>query len=249
MRAITICVDYADLLAVTLPWNRHNFTEWMIVTTPEDQQTIQLASEHSCQVYTTRSFYDNGAHFNKYLAMEEGFDVLGREGWLCILDADVLIPKGVDHTHYRIGNLYGPRRRMLQDPTGNIQKKINKPWIGYKIDGFVAQFPGYCQIFNVDDPRLGPPPWHETDWKHCAGGDARFQDKWEHRHKIRTPWEVLHLGPKDVNWCGRSSHYVDGTVPQNSKELRDLSKAAVLNTANPDRSADKINVQSNPSLR
>ena len=42
MNAILVCVDYSDLLAITLPHNRHHFNKVMVVTTPEDKDTIRL---------------------------------------------------------------------------------------------------------------------------------------------------------------------------------------------------------------
>ena len=48
MRAITVCVEYSDYLSHTLPYNRHQFSEWMIVTTPEDKATRDVASSLGC---------------------------------------------------------------------------------------------------------------------------------------------------------------------------------------------------------
>lgn len=226
MRAITVCVDYSDFLGITLPRNRRHFEDYMIVTTPRDIETINLAKKHQCQLFVTEAFYDNGAHFNKYLPMEMGFDKFGRHGWLWILDADVVLPKDLNHQAYHVGHLYNPRRRMLTDLTGDLAAKIDTPWNHIRRDKFTAESPGYCQIFHADDPHLGEPPWHQTNWKHAGGGDAFFQRKWGEDEKIRCPWDVLHLGDKDDNWCGRSTPFLDGRIvrgaPARKQKLRDI---------------------------
>ena len=126
-----VSVDYADLLAITLPYNRHHFSEIWVVTSSADEQTKAVAQAHGAHVFVTDSFYANGAAFNKWLALEEGLDAMGRDGWLCLMDSDVLWPMdvisaeyirtlviGMQHgsikqdTHLKIGTICSPLRRM-----------------------------------------------------------------------------------------------------------------------------------------
>ena len=46
MRAILVAVDYADLLAITLPYNRQHFYEVMVVTSLDklDDETREYAA-------------------------------------------------------------------------------------------------------------------------------------------------------------------------------------------------------------
>lgn len=261
MRAILVSVDYSDLLAITLPYNRHHFDEVMVVTSPNDDKTKMIADKCGAVVFTTDSFYKNGADFNKWRALEEGLDYFGRFGWLCIMDADVLWPRDTKlctcpcHSgiggmmHIRAccklgcslirGKLYTPRRRMWasftsvwneegipldsehwEESVGGI--KIPKPdiWNRFPLHPNIQEFAGYTQIFHATDPALGSPPWHDVTWKHAGGADSFFQSKWQPSHKIRPPWEVLHLGPAGENWCGRATEYLDGSVPTESMERR-----------------------------
>src|SRR5580692_269178 len=94
MKAILVSVDYADILAVTLPYNRHHFDEVYVVTTPGSEDG-RVAKQLGAEVWGTTAFYDDGAVFNKWKALEEALDVMGRDGWLCVMDADVLWPKTV----------------------------------------------------------------------------------------------------------------------------------------------------------
>src|ERR1700684_2367263 len=114
MNAI-VCVDYDDFLAVTLPVNQAHFDKIVVVTDMQDERTAAVASRFAnVTLHRTDAFYAGGAAFNKGAALEEGFDILGRAGWICILDADILLPKIFDLPPLAGGWLYGARRRMLE---------------------------------------------------------------------------------------------------------------------------------------
>lgn len=219
INAITVCVDYADILALTLPYTRHHFHRFMVVTHPRDTATIRLATEFGCDVHQTEAFYAHGAHFAKWAALEEGFDALGRDGWICVLDADIAWPTNVPDLSglLRIGNLYGPRRRMMRNMWEPIPE--DGKWRVFPI--YPSQeFAGWCQLFHADDPHLTSRPWYQTDWNHAGGADTFFARRWPDERHVRLPFEVLHLGQEGVNWCGRSSRYVSGELPEDSEKRR-----------------------------
>lgn len=225
MRAILVCVDYADILQLTLPYNAHHFEEIWVVTTRHDTQTQAFFFSlnfcdfgHKVVPYYTDAFYDDGADFNKWKALEEALDVMGRRGWLCIMDADVLWPKKVPPFELVPGCLYTPKRRMKEDIESLLTPPPESEWTKYPLHRQQQEFAGYSQIFHADDPVLGSPPWHETNWKHAGGADSFFQMKWPDQKKVRPPFEVLHLGPAGENWCGRASGYIDGRKDEQSLE-------------------------------
>jgi hypothetical protein len=76
------------------------------------------------------------------------------------------------------------------------------------------EFAGYFQLFHASDPVLQRTPWHETDWTWAGGADSFFHQKWSESNKVRPPFEVLHLGPPFINWCGRVTPFADGTTPE-----------------------------------
>jgi hypothetical protein len=172
MRAIMVSVDYGDILSLTLPYNRHHFSDVMIVTTPGDTLSISIAERNNAKVFTTDSFYADGAVFNKWRALEEGLDAYGRTGWLCIMDADVLWPKnlrrieeGADYlwldygeypTRLKIGQLCSPLRRMYPDVVGLTENTLprEEDWGKYSIHRNIGEWAGYSQIFHADDPVL-----------------------------------------------------------------------------------------------
>lgn len=227
MNAIIVCVDYWDYLQITLPYNRHHFNQVMIVTTPEDKRTTEVGIKNKCIVYHTNSFYDDGAAFNKWKALEEGIrhmrnphtnaHVGGTDFWLTIMDADVLWPKKLPQEFkMQKGCIYGPHRHMLHEFNGYVPQE--KDWKKYPIgrDHMIA---GFTMLFHIHDPVLRQEEvWFEQDWTHAGGADTYFQWKWDGLYRIRTDWNVLHLGPCGRNWCGRSVAYLDGSLPEKKQE-------------------------------
>lgn len=157
MRAVVVSVDYADLLAVTLPWNRRHFEDVLVVTAARDAETIAVAEACGVQVFCTDAFWEGGADLNKWRALEQGLDDFGRIGWLCLMDADVLWPKdvgmrergetikwyppsGIGPTVYQDrGQICAPLRRMapwpfeprrwLDDPRFACERVASGAWL------------------------------------------------------------------------------------------------------------------------
>lgn len=242
LRAVIVCVEYGDILGLTLPYNVHHFDEVTVITTIDDVETQQVVKQLSCKpesppigMFFTDAFYRRGADFNKWLALEEGLDAFGRHGLMCLMDADVLWPKHINHEPYQRGVLYSPPRRLwldVRDPTPREPE-----W--YKLPACKDfEWAGYTQIFHADDPHLPPPPWHNVNWRHAGGADSEFQRRWPPTHKMRPNWEVLHLGLPGRNWCGRSTVRTDGTTPaeaaMRAEQLRNyLSVRGSLRSSDP----------------
>lgn len=236
LSAVLVSVEYTDCLRVTLPYNRHHFDRVVVATSPTDAPNIaDLCAENRVELCVTDAFYRSGAKFNKWLALEEGLDVLGRDGWLCVMDADVLWPKDLPvcvrgewlemgyglgsgrHVGLKPGHLCTPRRRMF--PTVPVLPPEESTWTDYPLHP-VTEFSGYTQIFHARDPVLGAGPWYQTNWTHAGGADSFFQKRWSSVKKVRPPFEVLHIGEAGVNWCGRVSE-VDGVKPPDAPSRRD----------------------------
>jgi len=226
-KAILVCVDYSEILALTLPYNRHHFSEVMVVTSLQDYRTMDIAAQNNCQWYGTNSFWEGGASFNKFRAMEKGLDAFGREGWMVIMDADVVWPKHVK-LYDAIEEIHEPtddwealqQRNMSPNSLGMVKGCLYTPFRRMKLEAtFIPpehewgiyqrhrqqrEFAGYSQIFHADDPVLDHKPWFEQNHTHAGGGDSWFQNKWSEANKIRPDWECLHLGPAGKNWAGTS---------------------------------------------
>lgn len=163
LNAILVSVDYHGELSLTLPYNRHHFDRVMIVTSPADIKTQLICQAHSAEMYITDAFYRNGAMFNKWLALEEGLDVFGRDGFLCIMDADILWPKKVE-LELKEGYLQTPCRRMWEDwpskkrhiATTMYASDIPPEhlWHIFHLHPQQHEWAGYSQIFHASDPVL-----------------------------------------------------------------------------------------------
>ena len=223
MNAITVCVDFDDILAVTLPRNAKHFEQITVITAPHDAHTTMVANETpNAQVFVTNAFYTHGAKFNKGLAIEQGLDILGREGWLATLDVDIVLPPALtidgplDKTC-----LYGARRRMLLDPSDYHGQA---DWTDYPLapDG---EIPGCFQLFHADAPALTEKPWFGTDWTHAGGYDSVFEAKFRPDNTRWLPFEILHLGIDGANWYGRVSPRLDDAPTRNQKQhLRNMQE-------------------------
>ena len=201
-RAIIVCVNYYDILEITIANNHKFFDEILVITSNEDIKTQEIVKKiPNARIFITDSFYINGSSFNKGFAMEEGFDAFGRWGWICILDADILIP-GPLPEDLIIGNLYAPKRKIVTD-IQNFNLKTNYPIFNDE------EFAGYFQLFHADDTAVkDKKPWYDKSWKHAGGCDSFFQSYWSPQNKIRILPEVFHLGEVASNWFGRTTDYV-----------------------------------------
>lgn len=216
IRGITVSVGYGPLLAITLPRNMRHFTECVVVTSPDDRETQAVArAVPGVRLLITDAFRRHGARFNKGLALEEGFDTLGRDGWILIWDADILMPNGLGLEHIRPNTLHGAKRRILEDPTQWTPEFNWKTCTCSHDQGPI----GFFQLFHSDsDSVRGKHPWYDVSYPHAGGGDAYFMDLWPHNRRRILPIECLHLGPKDRNWFGtdeESKRMMDAFVIRN----------------------------------
>jgi len=207
MKAITVCVEYDDLLAITLPRNAKYFSDIVVVTTLNDFRTQRVVADvHNARCFLTELFFYDGAKFNKGLALEHGFDVLGRDGWICVFDPDTLFPSNMQLPELQIGHLYSPKRRILSDPKS---WREDLDWNTCEIYE-EREYAGYFQLFHADDLILRDKPWYGIRSPDASWCDSEFEYKWPDHLKHRTDFEVLHLGQPGMNWCRRITPRLDG---------------------------------------
>lgn len=213
IKAITVCVGYDDILSVTIGRILENVDQLVVVTTPSDEKTQSLCNGlGNVKVLQTESFFAGGAKFRKGLAIEEGFDFIGRDGWILVIDADILLPVKMNITDLRIGNLYSPFRRILRDSSLVNEYMDPDSWLSLNRynDG---EFAGYFQLFHGSDKAIAKKPWYGIDYMNAGGCDSYFECRWKRLNKIRPNFDVLHIGPAGVNWNGR----VTGRIDENSR--------------------------------
>ena len=223
IRGVVVCSNYADLLAITLPRNMKHLDECVVVTTPEDNETKDLcAMIPNVRVFETDAFTRFGARFNKGLAIEEGFDFLGRHGWILIWDADIIFPDDMSE-QVKVEDLnpqmmYGAPRLILKDPT---QWTPDYDWNTAKrtLD---RCYPGFFQLFHASDPHIAELPWYDVTFNNAGGGDGYFDTRWLWAEKMKFPFTVLHLGERDANWFGRATKRADGKEVEGAEQRKAL---------------------------
>lgn len=215
-RGIVICVGFDDLLAITLPRNIKFMSECLVITSPDDERTKAVCrSVPEVRIFETDAFTRHGARFNKGLAMEEGLDYLGRNGWILIWDADILLPTYADFSSAKIGFLNGCNRVFLNDAkswTPEMNWKWHRPFpepVGL----------GYFQLFHADSPKIKDRrPWYDVTFAHAGSGDAHFVELWARELLNPLPFTCLHIGPSATNWFQRVSPRLDGEPVEHQTE-------------------------------
>ena len=92
IEAVTVCVNYSDFLAHTLPHNKNHFNKIVIVTDTKDIDTKKVCDFYNVMCVQTDVFYENGNKINKGKGINEGLKHLDMDGWVVHLDADIYLP-------------------------------------------------------------------------------------------------------------------------------------------------------------
>jgi len=204
MQGLTVCVDYADMLARTLHRWALALDGVTVVSTASDTDTAALCDKHAnVRLIVTDEFYANGAAFDKGGAMNAALDhgALSGAVWCCVFDADIMPPRDWESDLPRLeyGNLYGAHRWQAQNET-DTPEDIDALELVRLGD---QQFPGYFWLFHAKDRRIKTPMF--TRWRHAGGYDSDFQDQWPEGKKVRLPTRLVHLGRDGQNWWGKGN--------------------------------------------
>ena len=92
IEAVTVCVNYADFLAETLPHNLRQFDHYVVVTRADDEGTQRLCRQLGVECRVTDLMHHDGDSFAKARAIDYGLAYLRRDDWVVHLDADVWLP-------------------------------------------------------------------------------------------------------------------------------------------------------------
>lgn len=220
IRAVTVCVDYGDLLKRTLPQMLRVFDHVTVVTHYSDVETqaivrILRGEGERVHAHLTDAFYHDECEFNKGRAIEEAFSRMKRVGWFAVVDADVAVPDyvkpnltGLDETC-----LYSARRRRAE--VDDFDAKWGD-WADCPLMND-TEHGGWLQVFHAN--AAGDAPWYPTVWKHAGGCDSGFMLKWPRGKRRWLPCDVIHYGDDGVNWHGRVTQRADGAAPCDPKEM------------------------------
>jgi len=218
IHGLTVCVDYAEWLAVSLPRWQAGLASLTVITAPRDRATFRLARDAGTSLVVTTEFYEDGAAFNKGRALETGrawvVDRHRDPAWLLLFDADVVPPAdwAAQLGTLDVGTLYGARRYQTTPEDLNDRGQLSCP-------GDVAGV-GYFQLFHTTDPAAQDTPLLEGDWRHAGNYDNALLARWRvRRQPVRAvPFRLAHIGERE-NWFGRG-HRADFQAMQAERRRR-----------------------------
>ena len=231
IECVTICVNYADFLAHTLPHNKQHFDHLIVVTTPEDKDTQNICMHHNVECLTTREMDDGLGGFNKAKGINVALQYLSRRDWVIHLDADIYLPPLTRSILEKIDldkqNIYGMDRMMC--PTfEEWVKYITNPtlthsgWVyihptifpmGVRIAEFMNK--GYEPIgfFQMWHPITSDIKLYPDDHSGADRTDVLHAKKWKRKNRVLIPEIIaIHLDSEDAtvkemgrNWNGRKT--------------------------------------------
>jgi hypothetical protein len=216
LKILTTCVGYDDILALTLPRNVRHAVDYLVVTSDEDDQTARVVeSVEGVRLHRTDAFTRGGAYFNKGAAVEEGFSVLGRDGWILLLDADIILPHEFEPGPLNKEMIYGMARRQFRGELSDL----DGDWTSCDIRPDSPTY-GFFQLFHAGAAGLKSRPWYRKDFKHAGYSDGCFSDKFAGR--VILEGTVLHIGETEENWFGRATSRLDGHPLPDAERNRGL---------------------------
>lgn len=208
-----VCVDYSDFLKITLPYNKHNFDNIIVVTSPTDIKTQKVCKDNGVKCIQTNRMYQRKAKFNKGKALNDGIRALDRKDWVLITDADMIMPKNLrnvlEKMELNINNVYGTGRMICPD---------KEQWLAYLKDESICNGwrretrrvnigVGFFQLINANSELLlGKDIWYSERYNHCGRSDRKFwrayppENRFSIQHIITTHLGDDHMG---ANWEGR----------------------------------------------
>lgn len=213
-------MGYADFLRYTLPYNVHQLDRVLVLTDHDDLDTPKICSLYpavECIKTDVWTYPHQGvpSTFNKGRGLNVALDALWRDGisgWICALDADIILPPKFGRGPLEDDCLYSCRRRLCYE-----RSEFDKEWDQYPLEplpqysadtgmwgnpklrtGNAAGLYGYLQLwsthFNVRFP---------TQYPAAHSYDVRFGMSWPSEQRKWLTEEALHLGWPRTNWNGR----------------------------------------------
>lgn len=234
VEAVTVCVGYGDILAVTMAENLTLLDSLLVVTSKDDTETHKVCKRHSVPYIATEEYRRSGP-FNKARMIQRGLDSIGGRDWILHLDADVVLPQKfrrlTDWAHLDERFLYGADRcnvtgweswQALKRHVGSWDNHahscghwfhpkfpVGSRWVS-DIHGYVPC--GFFQLFSGAEITQGGYhvkryPFHHGD---AARTDIQFGLQWDRQFRQVLPEIIcLHLDSEEstlgANWQGRTT--------------------------------------------
>jgi hypothetical protein len=203
MITITVSTYYDDILNIIIPQNYKFFEKWYIVTSENDEKTINIIKKYNYDniEIVFYDFWKNNKLFNKGGAIrhcqENIIAKLNYKGTILLLDSDIYLPDNfndiINSFEINDDTLYGTNKRHDFYSYENFKNNIvdlNYPWARF--------FQGYFQLYKFNDKFL----YNESI--NCADCDLNFANIFKNKLIIES-LSVSHLGKNATNWDTRKN--------------------------------------------
>lgn len=189
MIGITVSVNYHIDLSLSLKKNYKLFDKWYIITSIDDEKTIEMCSKYCNVELLYFDFYKN-ASFNKGGAIKKAQEIIHQKypnQKYCILDSDILLPKAaieylssVDIPEDSILGL--SRVSINEDNKLQLIKEDEHPCLGY------------FQVYT--NPKV-----FYKDSNDCGWCDYEFTLLFQNKLVLSGVY-CLHISEINSNWSG-----------------------------------------------
>jgi hypothetical protein len=227
IEAIITCVNYSDFLSWSLLFNRSQFNNIVVVTTPDDTKTKEVCAFYHVRCLITEAFYADEQTFGKSNAINVALasDLLTKKGWIVHMDADIVLPpRSMDFIQRELidtNAIYGIDRisvvgfqrwcNFISEPTALYEQEV---WLRldkfpimprvFKQGHFVPI--GFFQAWYAPNNDNTYPTVHEN----AARADMLQAMKWDGpQRKLISNAVAIHLesekGFLGINWNGRQT--------------------------------------------
>ena len=206
LEAVIVSINFGDFLNETLVRNRAHFDHIAVVTTGGDLESTRVAKINGADVVLTDRF-DGSIDSSKGEAINEGLDRCTMQGWVCILDADIVLLPGFynelrnaikrDFRSLRGSTIYGVPRLMCHSYAEWMEfiRTGKHSWLPDKQRKLHQRPPGYFQLWHGKTlPSMRYPEGYGANpqLRGGVGGDLAFASQFDRCLQLKAP-QVIHL--------------------------------------------------------
>lgn len=206
--AVTVSVNFSDILEITMKQNLKFFDNWYIITQEDDIKTINLIKNIDKITILYYNFQnsnikDNISIFNKGGAINYAQSLIYKEYNRCkilILDSDVYLPynfsKIMEREEFQINTLYRCLIRLDYFKLTNFYNKINPKYFKHSEESC-----GYFQLYYIDQKLVNNILYYYGQSYDCSKCDEEFKILFNKDKTLEII--IYHLGKAFIHWQGR----------------------------------------------
>lgn len=220
IQGVSVCVGYAAVLEFVAENNNNILDRWIICTTEEDKDTINICKKYNLEYYAQPSdkykqdwdsisenifkyikngsntqYWNNEHSFNKGLAINDGLHKLEQKGWILHIDSDILLPLNIKEVLAKLDLkkdfIYGTKRINITSVREIKPFSIDQN----NVSTGNGRPLGYFQLFHSSEFRF-----YDEFWPRADMTDLWFQEKWKGKNNL-LDFEVIHLGENGGGAC------------------------------------------------